>query len=325
MGLFNAKGKLLLNPGKDHVVSFGDSLLVLADDDDSYQPEKPGGVDGGPKPSGEPPAMEQEKVLICGWRRDIRDMIHHLDATCAHGSQLHMMTNTVPMKSRSMVLEEEGLNVSHLKHLDIVHHMGDTSSRRKLAEMPINDYSSIIIFSEQSEENDTIHCDSHSIATLLLIRDLQYQMKTATKSCGMDTQDAQIPVVCEVLDPRTQKTISQNSSLQSLAEFCQSNKLIGQIMAMIAENRGVKALLNELLGGRGCTMSVFPAEHYADSTEEPSFWDVSQRALQDHIIILGYRETMSSFSPTFTLNPPGKEEPRNWGGCEFAAIAQNVE
>merc|ERR1712032_819379 len=120
IGLFTSTGKTLLNPGRDHVVSHGDCLLVLADDNHSYRPEDAPGVDGGDPPHRDPFVQKQEKVLICGWCRDIRDMIYHLDATTAHGSQLHVMTDTAPLEKRDSVLQEEGLNLRSLRNLDIV-------------------------------------------------------------------------------------------------------------------------------------------------------------------------------------------------------------
>ena len=66
-----------LNPPDDQIIEDGDEILVLAEDDDSYEvndgsrPE----IVVGPLP--EIPFQEKkpEVLLFCGWRRDIADMI----------------------------------------------------------------------------------------------------------------------------------------------------------------------------------------------------------------------------------------------------------
>merc|ERR1711957_1156235 len=127
----------------------------------------------GETPLMEIPSRTEENILICGWRRDIRDMIYHLDATTKKGSKLNIMTPCVPIEKRNDILVAEGLDFNLLKNLKIVHLAGVTSCRRKIAEMPLDSYSSCMIFSDEAVESDTMHADSHAIATLILIRDLQ--------------------------------------------------------------------------------------------------------------------------------------------------------
>jgi hypothetical protein len=66
-----------LNPPDDQIIEDGDEILVLAEDDDSYE------VNDGSRPKmvvgplPEIPFEEKkpEVLLFCGWRRDIADMI----------------------------------------------------------------------------------------------------------------------------------------------------------------------------------------------------------------------------------------------------------
>merc|ERR1711920_38775 len=126
------------------------------------------------------------------------------------------------------------------------------------------------------------------------------------------------PVVCEVLDARTQKTIENNSKVQKSSEFCQTNKLIGQIMAMISENRSVKVLLDEMLGNDGCKVAVFPAQHLVGWNETVSFWTIAKRASRFDMVIIGYQQRFT-VSP-FELNPANKDEPMQWELYDLAAI-----
>merc|ERR1740117_1980418 len=80
-------------------------------------------------------------------------------------------------------------------------------------------------------------------------------------------EPAECPIICEILDPRTQKTIAGNKYVSLSSDFCQTNKLVAQIVAMISEERSVKTVLDELLGVSGCTFAVFPATRYAQEKE----------------------------------------------------------
>ena len=62
------------------------------------------------------------------------------------------------------------------------------------------------------------------------------------------------------------------------SDFIQSNKLVAQILAMVCEDRGVRAILIELLGADGVNFSVRPSRRYAAPHEELSFFELQIRA-----------------------------------------------
>ena len=77
-----------INPRKDHVFVEGDQLIVIAEmtihtNQDTLDPE----VEIIPN------ALQISVIqrrFLCGWRRDIRDMMLLLDTMVAPGSELHM-------------------------------------------------------------------------------------------------------------------------------------------------------------------------------------------------------------------------------------------
>ena len=183
-------------------------------------------------------------------------------------------------------------------------------------------------------EQDMMHSDSHALATLLLLRDIQqdrYRQRqqrwsaaagagehhddeeaegcradedddgdaratrpeslSALSASGLQMQQAMrvkpacaqamqavCPTICEILDPRTQNTIRSNRSVAAASDFIQSNKFVAQILAMVCEDRGVRALLGELLGADGVSFSVRPSAKYAAPHEELSFFELQLRA-----------------------------------------------
>jgi hypothetical protein len=95
------------------------------------------------------------------------------------------------------------------------------------------------------------------------------------------------PAICEILDPRTQDTIRSNRTVSGASDFVQSNKLVAQILAMVCEDRGVRAILIELLGADGVNFSVRPSRRYAAPHEELSFFELQLRAqAHDEVCVL---------------------------------------
>lgn len=81
-------------------------MIVIAEDDDSYAPlDAPAVL---PQPGDScPPCISRrapERVLFCGWRRDMHDMIAVLDAFVYPGSELWLY-NEVGFECWSMSFE----------------------------------------------------------------------------------------------------------------------------------------------------------------------------------------------------------------------------
>ncbi|GAB2214795.1 hypothetical protein Droror1_Dr00019159 [Drosera rotundifolia] len=157
-------GKVILNPSDDYVLKEDDEVLVLAEDDDSYAPGPMPKVSVGVCPSRSNPPKFPERVLFCGWRRDIHDMIMVLEDWLPPGSELWMF-NDVPVKERQKKLIDAGLDILGLVHIKLVHREGNAVIRRHLENLPVETFDSILILADESLE--------HSIVTLLLIRDIQ--------------------------------------------------------------------------------------------------------------------------------------------------------
>jgi hypothetical protein len=142
-----------INPGSELVVQDGDELLVLAADDDSYTVKPKLAIkDDGEMPEEEPPSAEPEEILLCGWRRDVDDVIRELDEVLVKGSKLVMLNEVrqmslqlfayspilclstqVPLNERNVRLAEGGLNVDELKNVALIHIKGNSSVRRDMA------------------------------------------------------------------------------------------------------------------------------------------------------------------------------------------------
>ncbi|XP_058762244.1 probable ion channel SYM8 isoform X2 [Vicia villosa] len=135
-------GKIVINPDDNYVLRDGDEVLVIAEDDDTYAPGSLPEVRKGYFPRLRDPPKYPEKILFCGWRRDIDDMIMVLEAFLAPGSELWMF-NEVPEKERERKLAAGELDVFGLENIKLVHREGNAVIRRHLESLPLETFDSM--------------------------------------------------------------------------------------------------------------------------------------------------------------------------------------
>lgn len=159
-----------------------------------------------------------------------------------------------------------------------------------------------------------MQADSNSVATLVLIRDIQARRRLKV----------QCPITCEVLDSRTQRTISGQKQLSMMSDFVQSNKFVARILAMIGENRTVKMILNELLGATGSSLFIVASSMFVFEGEKISFWELCRRGISRGAIVIGYQEKAAGKRRVTTLNPDDKDKALQWLNFDLAIIAAHT-
>lgn len=313
-------GKIILNPDDSYVLKEGDEILVIAEDDDTYAPGPTPEVCKGVFPKIHDPPKYPEKILFCGWRRDIDDMIMVLEAFLAEGSELWMF-NEVPEKERERKLTDGGLDISGLVNIKLVHREGNAVIRRHLESLPLEMFDSILILADESVEDSVVHSDSRSLATLLLIRDIQSKRLPYrdTKSIPLrhsgfchsswiremqQASDKSI-IISEILDSRTRNLVS----VSRISDYVLSNELVSMALAMVAEDKQINRVLEELFAEEGNEMCIKPAEFYLYDQEELCFYDLMIRGRQRQEIVIGYRLVSAECA---IINPENKAEPRKW-------------
>ncbi|KAF0692098.1 Aste57867_16766 [Aphanomyces stellatus] len=325
LGVKDIKGKIHLAPPMLRPLAPGDALLVLAEDNDSYKPVTPLSIPqsndatdkfASPPPILDPPAMPQ-KILICGWRRDIRDMLRLLNALSPPGTIVHLL-NEVPADERNAMLRDDGLDVRALANITLVHTQGNPAVRRHVTQIQLHNFDAYMVVSDAARESDVLESDSHVLASVLMLRsvEIDQQKQRVQKLFGggvaadLRARHQLTPCIAEMLDPRTQKTIEENPQIGHRSEFAQTNELTSRMLAMVSENRLVKHLLDELLSGRGASFDVVPATRYCQKDDHLSFYQLVKRAQVAGEIVCGYHEH-KSLTPT-VLNPTEKSVVRSW-------------
>lgn len=313
-------GKIIINPDDKYILKEGDEILVIAEDDDTYAPGPLPEVQGGVCPRTVDPPKYPERILFCGWRRDIDDMIMVLEAFLAPGSELWMF-NEVPEKDRERKLTDGGLDISGLENIKLVHREGNAVIRRHLENLPLETFDSILILADESVEDSIVHSDSRSLATLLLIRDIQSKrlpykdakalplrhpgFSQSSWIHEMQQASNKSIIISEILDSRTRNLVS----VSRISDYVLSNELVSMALAMVAEDKQINRVLEELFAEEGNEMCIKPAEFYLYDQEELCFYEIMIRGRQRHEIVIGYRLATEDCA---VINPENKSKPRKW-------------
>uniref|UniRef100_A0A0D3FR93 Uncharacterized protein n=1 Tax=Oryza barthii TaxID=65489 RepID=A0A0D3FR93_9ORYZ len=359
-------GKIILNPDDFYVLQEGDEVLVIAEDDDTYAPAPLSKVKEavyidivhpernpqkillcgwrrdiddmivvmrGYLPKDFVVPKSPERILFCGWRRDMEDMIMVLDAFLAPGSELWMF-NDVPEMDRERKLIDGGLDFSRLENITLVHREGNAVIRRHLESLPLESFDSILILADESVEDSAIQADSRSLATLLLIRDIQAKRLpfreamvshvTRGSFCEgswigeMQQASDKSVIISEILDPRTKNLLS----VSKISDYVLSNELVSMALAMVAEDRQINDVLEELFAEQGNEMQIRPADLYLREDEELNFFEVMLRGRQRKEIVIGYRLVDAERA---IINPPDKVSRRRWSAKDVFVVITEKE
>uniref|UniRef100_A0A0E0KLG6 RCK N-terminal domain-containing protein n=1 Tax=Oryza punctata TaxID=4537 RepID=A0A0E0KLG6_ORYPU len=326
-------GKIILNPDDFYVLQEGDEVLVIAEDDDTYAPAPLPKVMRGYLPKDFVVPKSPERILFCGWRRDMEDMIMVLDAFLAPGSELWMF-NDVPEMDRERKLIDGGLDFSRLENITLVHREGNAVIRRHLESLPLESFDSILILADESVEDSAIQADSRSLATLLLIRDIQAKRLpfretmvshvTRGSFCEgswigeMQQASDKSVIISEILDPRTKNLLS----VSKISDYVLSNELVSMALAMVAEDRQINDVLEELFAEQGNEMQIRPADLYLREDEELNFFEVMLRGRQRKEIVIGYRLEDAERA---IINPPDKVSRRRWSAKDVFVVITEKE
>jgi hypothetical protein len=124
-------------------------------------------------------------------------------------------------------------------------------------------------------------------------------------------------IISEILDSRTKNLVS----VSKISDYVLSNELVSMALAMVAEDKQINRVLEELFAEEGNEMYIRPGEMYLYDQEELSFYDIMARARQRHEIVIGYRLASQDRA---VINPPNKLAARKWSlGDVFIVLAED--
>jgi len=294
--------KLVINPPGDYYMEADDMVIVIAEDDDSFEPaNQPNLKDPGECPDFPEPEKQTRSILLIGFRRDLDDMINEIDEWMAPGSTLTSFARG-KVEDRIDILMEGGLD-AEFDNMKLVHLEGNPVVQKHLEEkLDIPSYDAIIVLTESLDEDGEplipLNCDSRTLVTTLLIRDIQ-------RRAGVNKT-----LVCEILDPRTEKLLA----LADLDDYLSTNDLVSMALAQCAKERRVHRLINTIFCPEGNEMHVKDIRRYAVEGETLNFWELTARARMHGEVVLGFFRKDIGKGKTPILNPGNESQKDDFPG-----------
>jgi hypothetical protein len=289
-----------LNPPPETLIHASDTLIFIAEDDDTYYPNLSRGFPDvvGICPTTVDPPDTPIKTMLIGWRRDMHEMVFEVDKWVAPGSELHIMTDKIAIEDRDSELAEGDWDASKTPNIVLKQHHASPILRYDLQAAHLETFHAVLVLTEEEEGKEGIRSDSKSMVTMLLCRDIQRELKA-------EAQLGRKPVlISEILDPRTADLVA----IASADDFMVSNKMVSMALGQMSQSINCHPLVEELFNPAGMEMHIKPINLFAEPGERCTFWTIAGRARTRLCIAIGY----TSDGEGLVINPADKSEPRLW-------------
>ena len=317
-------GGILLNPDDSYVIQDGDEILVVAEDDDTYEAVAPDRPAAGELPDWSPPAKQNENVLLLGWRRDLYDMLQELDKYVSKGCVVTVLAPT-PVDGRQELLEEGKAGPLILSNIVLEHVCGLTTYRRDIdAVMRSRAFSSVLVLASEGgggnsgADKDAASSssaeDSRALTSLLLVRDIRNALmrNNGGRTSPAVTQPEDFTLLGEILDTETKDLVTT----AGVSDYIMSNRLMAKVMAMVAEAHSAGPLFEQLFAEEGDEIYVREVLCYCRPGETLSFWQLAARARVKGDVAIGYKRG----DEEVMLNPSNKTKKLAWSEGDHLVV-----
>lgn len=274
IGLYD--GRTRLDPPPGTPITDRDRLIVIAADDDTTEVSAQRAREIVEDAiTSKPPAPESpERTLLLGWNRRAPQIAVELDKYHAPGSEIVVVADAAGVGEAVDAIRHE------LERTSISCTIGDSSDRRRLEGLDIQNFDHVVVLS-YADEADVQHADGRTLTTLIHLRDI-------TPSTA-----ARFSITTEMLDVR-------NRALGEVAkpdDFIISNHIVSMLLAQIAENKAVSRVFDELFAAEGADIYLRPAADYVVPGRPIDFYTVVEAAKRRREVALGYRVSALSDRP----------------------------
>ena len=252
-------GVAKLNPASDLVLTAGDRLIVIAEDDDAIKLGGPGAADSGVVSSVPNPVERPETTLVLGYNDSLRLMLAELDAY------------STPRSRVTIVADQDPPQVGPFHDLDITWDRSDPTSRAALDALNAQEYDHILVLASSSLEAQ--RADAKTLITLLHLRDI-------AEAHGVD-----LNVVSEMLDDRNREL----AEVTQADDFIVSDKLISLMLSQVSENKQLTEVFDQLFSSDGAEIYLRDADLYVTPGQSADFYSVIEAARRKGETAIGHR------------------------------------
>jgi len=253
-------GKVVLNPATDHVLAERDSLIVIAEDDDTIRlAASPGVARADSVSTVEPPEFGPETTLVLGVNDSLEAMLSELD------------DYSTPRSRVTVVASREEPPLPDFRDIDITWEQGDPTSRRTLDALHPETFDHILVLA--ADDLPPQRADAKTLITLLHLRDIA------------DEHDVDLNVVSEMLDDRNREL----AEVTQADDFIVSDKLISLMLSQVSENKQLTEVFDILFRSEGSEIYLRPAGEYIALGEPVDFYTVIEAARRKGQTAIGHR------------------------------------
>jgi len=258
LGILDVSGGCLLNPHKERKIRYGDRILVLAEDADSFSASGEPYFKYEDWKAERPPAEFQEdnpqdfkkcRTLICNFNeRGVgRSILFALDSMMGEGSEVDIYTCIPEEECKQMIdsaQEQEGHVFRNIKTKILHVPYPNMASAHELEKLSISSYDHIFILADGPDGNSA---DRRSVAMILQMQSM------ASGSARLH------------FDPVVQ--VSNKSTVDQL-EMCgvvnciDTNLILSRCLAMVGMNEASYGVLSDLLGAGGNSFDIQDLNDY---------------------------------------------------------------
>ncbi len=268
MGLRLAAGGVKINPPPETVISAGDLIIAIAEDDDKvvFSDFEHVEIDTTAIREESRSGLHEERFLILGWNNRGKTIVRELENYVAAGSYLKIVADDPELENS---LKEPAAGLQNLK---VDFENGDTTSRKLLNSLKLTSFDHIVILC-YAEQLNAQAADAKTMMTLLHLRDIE------------EKKGESYSIVSEMIDVR-------NRALAEIAkadDFIVSDELTGLLLTQISENAELLDVFNELFNSDGSEIYLKPAKDYIALDREVNFYTVTESAKNRNEVAIGYR------------------------------------
>ena len=278
-GIRNDSGTYL-NPPMDTVITAEDKLILLEDDDGSFEV-----VDV--------PAINEELII-----KDIPERkLNETDDLLVLGSNpmlpaiLKEYDCYVDEGTRVVIVTDEDLDLSGEKYRYICPEIRkETNVNRKcMEELLTEDLDNVLILSNIALEPE--EADARTLLSLIYLWDIIKKTKH------------RVSITSEM-----RRTVNQRLATQSRSDdFVIGSNIVNLLMTQIAENRELTALFEDILDEEGSELYMKPIENYVQLNVLVDFYTITESASRQSHIAIGYKKIIDG-EMLIVTNPSKKEK-----------------